>query len=464
MQLSRAWRVRLIVLIAASLPFVTYMVWLDGGTAGSMVHFYYLPIVTAAIFLGDIAGMATAIVAAVLTVFLPQARTGEMQPFRDIFVRLCFFYVVAILAARLSGQFRLRAQESSSLLSVSRAVNSSLRLEDVFRTIVDKAVELLEVKAASILLLTPDRRHLAFEAAHGLSDEYLSMPPVFLSDEIMSEAIQRKPIIVTHPSEHPWPEWKEHAEREGIKSAACVPVVMRNVPFGALCVYAGARVQFSRRAIRILQAFADEAGIAIANARLYEDIRRNYWDTVRSLTRAIEAKDPYTLGHSERVTEYALRMAHHLRLPPDEIETIRFGAILHDVGKIGVAEHVLNNNQALSPQDEILARLHPLIGKSILEPVDFLKPAIAIVLYHHEHLDGSGYPEGLAGDDIPRLARLVAVANAYDELTSATAERLAMERSQALQELERLAGVYYDPEMVKALKQVLEPGDETGAD
>jgi putative nucleotidyltransferase with HDIG domain len=456
-QLSRRWRIVLGVLIAASLPFITYMVYIDGGTSGSMVHFYYVPIITAAIFFGDIPGMATAIVAAVLTVFLPQGRQdGEMQPFRDIFVRLCFFYAIAILSARLSAQFQLRAQESASLLSVGRAVSSSLRLHDVFQTIVDKAVELLEVKAASILLLTPDRRHLVFESVHGLSDEYVNRPPVPLTDQIVADAAAlRRPILITHPWEHPWPEWKQYAEREGIKSVACVPVVMRDQPFGALCVYAGARVQFSRRALRVLQAFADQAGVAIANARLFEDIRRNYWDTVRSLTRAIEAKDPFTLGHSERVTEYALAMANELGLSDDDIEVVRFGTILHDVGKIGVAEHVLANGGALTPQDEMLARLHPLIGKSILEPVDFLRPAMDIVLYHHERLDGSGYPEGLSGDEIPRLARLAAVANAYDELTNATVERPALERSEALAELERLAGIHYDPEMVNALRQVV---------
>ena len=458
MQLSKAWRTMLALLIAASLPFVTYMVYIDGGTAGSMVHFYYVPIITAAIFFGDIAGMATAIVAAVLTVFLPQGRQdGDMQPFRDIFVRLCFFYAIAILSARLSAQFQVRAQESASLLSVGRAVSSSLRLHDVFQTIVDKAVQLLEVKAASIMLLTPDGRHLAFESVHGLSDEYVNRPPVPLTAEIVADAVaHRRPILITNPADHPWPEWKEYAKREGIKSLACVPVVMRDQPFGALCVYAGARVQFSRRALRVLEAFADQAGVAIANARLFEDIRRNYWDTVRSLTRAIEAKDPFTLGHSERVTEYALAMASELRLSDDEVEVVRFGTILHDVGKIGVAEHVLANGGALSPQDEMLARLHPLIGKSILEPVDFLKPAMDIVLYHHERLDGSGYPEGLRGDEIPRLARLAAVANAYDELTNATVERAALDKSEALAELERLAGVYYDPEMVNALRAVAE--------
>lgn len=460
MQLSWKRRGLLIAGIIISLPFIYYLVWLDGGTAGSMDSFFYVPIVIAAVFLGDIGGMMTAIASAILTVFLPQSRMGEMQPFRDIVVRLCFFYVVAILTARLSSQFQLRAQESSSLLSVSRAVNSSLRLHDVFQTIVDKAVELLEVKAASILLLTPDGRHLAFESSHGLSEAYRNRPPVPLSLQLVADTVaHRKPFIILRPEDHPWPGWKEHAEREGIRSVACVLVSMRDEPLGALCVYAGARVQFTRRAIHILQAFAEQAGMAITNARLYEDIRRNYWDTVRSLTRAIEAKDPFTLGHSERVTDYALRMAAHLGLPEDEVEAIRFGTILHDVGKIGVAEHVLANESALSPQDEMLARLHPLIGKSILEPVDFLKPAMDIVLHHHERLDGSGYPEGLAGDAVPRLARLVAVANDYDELTTATAERPAMEKWDALRQLERLAGVEYDPQMVGALRAVLEEED-----
>ena len=460
MQLSTPWRVGLAVGIAASLPFVTWIVHIDGGTAGSMVHLFYIPIITAAIFLGDVAGMVTAISAAILSVFVPQSRYyGADQPFRDIFVRLCFFYAVAILAARLSAQFQLRAQELASLLSVSRAINASLRLEDVFQTIVDKAVELMEVKAASIALLAPDRRHLEYKASRGLSEEYLSRPPLHLCEQRLADAVaQRKPTVVRDTSHLPHKD-RQCAEREGIKSLACVPVVLRDRPLGGLLVYTAEPTKFRRREIRLLEAFASHAALAIENARLYDDIRDNYWDTVRSLARAIEAKDPYTLGHSERVTEHALRMANQLALPAEQIETIRFGSILHDVGKIGVAEHVLSNSGALSAQDEMLARLHPLIGKSILEPVAFLKPAIDIVLYHHEVLDGSGYPEGLAGDDLPRLARLVAVANAYDVMTSASADRPAMEKAEALEELERLAGTAYDEDMVGALKAVLARDD-----
>jgi len=459
-QLTRNRRVILVLGIAASLPFVTWIVYLDAATAGSMMHFYYVPILVAAIFLGDLAGMAAAIGAFIISIIPPLVlRIPPVEPLVGMFVRLCFFYALAILAARLSAQFQMRAQELSSLLSVSRAVNASHGLAEVFQTVVDKAVELMEAKGAAISLLTPDQRHLVFEASRGLTQEHLGKSLLNLTEEQVADAVaHRTPTLVTDTATCVVPEWREYAQREGIKSMACVPVVMRDRLFGLLCVYTAEPTTFTRRDVRLLEAFADQAAVAIENARLYDDIRSNYWRTVRALTRAMEAKDPYTLGHSERVTQYALRMANELRVSAGDMETIRFGSTLHDIGKIGVTEHALNST-TLSPPEQMLARLHPLIGKSILEPIGFLKPAIDVVLHHHEHLDGTGYPQGLTGDQIPRLARLVAVANVYDNLTSASAERPAASKQEALQELESLEGSHYDPEMVQALKTVLEGAD-----
>lgn len=146
---------------------------------------------------------------------------------------------------------------------------------------------------------------------------------------------------------------------------------------------------------------------------LYESIQRNYLDTVRALTRAIEAKDAYTFGHSERVAEYATKMAHALHLATKDEQTLEFGALLHDLGKIGMDEPMSPSNNA--PLDrQIMEQMHTMIGKSILDPVEFLHPAIPIVMYHHENWDGSGYPEGLSGEEIPLLARIVSLANRLD--------------------------------------------------
>jgi HD-GYP domain-containing protein (c-di-GMP phosphodiesterase class II) len=218
--------------------------------------------------------------------------------------------------------------------------------------------------------------------------------------------------------------------------------------FGVLRVYSGSRHQWSRRERSLLQAFADQAAIAIHNARLHEDLRRNYWETVNALARAIEAKDPHTLGHSERVTDYALQLGRALHLAADTMETLRFAATLHDIGKIGLSDRSLSRMGHLDVNDQVLVRMHPLIGISILQPVEFLAPVLEAVRYHHEQWDGNGYPEGLAGDRIPLLARMLAVASLYDNLRTGSPGRPGLSEQEAAQAMRRAAGKELDPQLV----------------
>jgi HD-GYP domain-containing protein (c-di-GMP phosphodiesterase class II) len=204
----------------------------------------------------------------------------------------------------------------------------------------------------------------------------------------------------------------------------------------------------------MLQAFADQAAIAIRNARLHEDLRRSYWETVNALARAIEAKDPHTLGHSERVTDYALRLGQALELPQEELETLRFAATLHDVGKIGLADRSLAGGH-LDMSDAVLVRMHPLIGLAILQPVEFLAPALDAVRHHHERWDGTGYPDGLAGEDIPLPARILAVANLYDNLQTDAPGRPGLTEAEAARALREAAGRECDPELTEKFLRAL---------
>jgi putative nucleotidyltransferase with HDIG domain len=187
-----------------------------------------------------------------------------------------------------------------------------------------------------------------------------------------------------------------------------------------------------------------------------------YTGAIRALAAALDARDPYTAGHSERVSVLSVAIGRALNMPPEELEVLRLGALLHDIGKIGVPDHVLRKPGSLTEAEFAAIREHPVLGARILHLVPFLAPHLAIVELHHERPDGRGYPHGLRGDDIPLAARIVHVADAYDAITSARAYRAARPAGDALRELWRCAGTEFHAEIVGALANAL-PGVTTDA-
>ena len=180
-----------------------------------------------------------------------------------------------------------------------------------------------------------------------------------------------------------------------------------------------------------------------------------YLGAIRALAAALDARDPYTAGHSERVSALSVLIARQLSLSEAEVDIIRLGALLHDIGKIGVADHILRKPGALSADEFEQIRRHPGLGARILRKVPFLEPHLAIVELHHERPDGKGYPFGLLGDNIPLDARIVHVADAFDAMTSARAYRPARAAAVALVELQRYSGSQFDPASVDALQDAL---------
>ena len=183
------------------------------------------------------------------------------------------------------------------------------------------------------------------------------------------------------------------------------------------------------------------------------DTRSAHLQTVIMLANVIETRDPYTAGHLERVRRLALNMAFALNWNPEDIAILEFGAILHDIGKIVVPSQVLKKTGPLTKEEWILMRQHPEVGAKMLEGVDHLKAAIPYVLYHHEWWDGSGYPAGLVGEKIPLEGRLLAIADAFDAMTTNRPYHTSMPVADALDELARFRGVYFDPDMVDAFIQ-----------
>lgn len=208
------------------------------------------------------------------------------------------------------------------------------------------------------------------------------------------------------------------------------------------------RHSFRTSDAKLLESLAEQIRLAAANAELYEDLRLFLMATVKSLVGAIEAKDSYTSGHSERVNLVSMLIGRELGLSPEDRETLRWASILHDVGKIGMPEGILQKPGHLTPDEFKVIKEHPDRGYQLLLPIGQLAEAAAIVRAHHETVDGKGYPLGLKGDDIPLLARIIAVADTFDALTSTRPYRTARPLDHALAEIRRVRGTQLDAAVV----------------
>jgi putative two-component system response regulator len=187
-------------------------------------------------------------------------------------------------------------------------------------------------------------------------------------------------------------------------------------------------------------------------------LREAYESSLSMLANAIEVRDSYTRGHVERVRDYALLMARHMGWPESQMDALRYGAILHDIGKIQIREHILRKKDQLDHEEWDEIRAHPVVGAEMVKDIPYLQVAIPVILHHHEYWDGSGYPDHLAGEAIPASARIVVVADAFDAMTTDRPYKPACTPAEALAEITANAGIKYDPQVVAALHKVWEEG------
>ena len=189
---------------------------------------------------------------------------------------------------------------------------------------------------------------------------------------------------------------------------------------------------------------------------LQRDLRKNYLETVMALSQAVEAKDPNIKRHLERVIKYATLIGEKLNFKEEDMEALRFGAILHDIGKIGINVDILLKPGRLTPEEFLQIKKHPEIGTEIIKGVEFLKKVEPIILHHHERYDGKGYPEGLKGDEIPLLARVVTIVDSYEAMTSNRPYKKAKSKKEAIEELKKEKGKQFDPNIVDTFLSILE--------
>jgi len=208
--------------------------------------------------------------------------------------------------------------------------------------------------------------------------------------------------------------------------------------------------QQNQKLLHILSSFFS---LSLENAYLFSDLKSSYFDTIRAVTNSIEARDPYTRGHSNRVGQIARAVAEELDWSKAEVELIDWGGMLHDVGKIGIPDAVLKKPGKLTNEEYEMIKSHPLIGANIVKGISFFEPIVPYILEHHERFDGRGYPQGLAGENISIKGRLLAVADTFDAMTSDRPYRKGFDPEYALEEIVRNANTQFDPEIVAAFER-----------
>jgi HD-GYP domain-containing protein (c-di-GMP phosphodiesterase class II) len=337
---------------------------------------------------------------------------------------------------------------------ISRTVNIVSNVDDVLNIILRSAVKELCAAKGSLMLYRKGSQELVIRNSEGLDKKSLKKHKFMLGEGVAGwVAANKKPLLIKNTFED-----KRYIRVEGYSeknSMVCVPIVTKDELKGVISLEASAALrEFTDDDLEFMLVLANQAAIAIDNAQLCNHLQKSYFDTISALANAVEAKDPYTLGHSERVTQYSITIAEQMNLSDDDTQTIQYSAILHDVGKIGVSGNILNKVGRLSFEEYCAIKQHTVIGENIIKRVDFLQDTRPIIRGHQEHYDGSGYPDGLAREEIPLLARILAVADVFDALITDRPYRKAFDYKDAINIIKDSAGKYFDPRIVQVFLEI----------
>ena len=334
-------------------------------------------------------------------------------------------------------------------------------LEETLQAVVSFVAHALQAERVSLMLCEDDR--LVIRASVGLPDNVVAQTTLPVGSGVAGRVFAiRAPLHVTEPGEFQFDSPVESSCSVFSSVPILVtPMTILDRPLGIINVTDRREDKpLTRGEMMFLSHAADAAAMAISNHLERGRRATANFETVRSLAMAVEAKDKYTRGHSERVAFYAARMGSRLDIGPDEIQDLERAAIMHDIGKIGVPESIIQKPDQLTEEELQRVRSHPGDGERIVAGLTFMANCLPVVRGHHERIDGQGYPDGLAGEAICLGARIIAVADSYDAMTTPRPYRGAMSHAQAVAELQRCAGTQFDPRCVAALIATVTSAEE----
>ena len=359
-------------------------------------------------------------------------------------------------------------EELNLLYNISKTVSNIFDIDAVCQMLVEKAVEMVRVERASLMLVDRERTSLKIIAAHGLPQEIIKNTRVKIGEGVAGKVVKDgKPLIISDIEEENLSD-EERLKRYKTKSFMSLPII--SVPLKAVGEVIGVinltdkidRSAFTSIDLKLLTALATQGAIAIKNFWLFTDMKELFLNTIKSLSSSIDAKDTYTYGHSDRVSKIGLAIAEELNLSFKEREVIYLAGLLHDVGKIGISEKVLHKPTNLNEEEYAEIKKHPGISAQIIGSIKQMEGIVPSIRHHHERFEGGGYPNGLKGEKIPLGARILAVADAFDAMTSDRPYRKSFSVEHAISEIKKYANIQFDPEVVNAFIRAFEKGKISG--
>lgn len=352
-----------------------------------------------------------------------------------------------------------QSERVKALRNIDIAISSSVDLKLVLNVILREVASQLGSDAGDILLLERYMQELEFGGGFGFRSPQKQDGRLRLGQGLAGKvALKRKLISVSDLEEHDdFFTRRGLFNEEGFVTYFGVPLVAKGKLTGVLEVFHRSHFSPEPGWLDFLEALAGQAAIAIDNATLFDDLQRSnlelmmaYDRTLEGWSAALDLRDEETEGHTQRVTEMTIKLAEKMGISKRDLVYVRRGALLHDIGKMGIPDHILLKPGKLTDEEWETMRKHPIYAYELLKPIEYLRPALDIPYCHHEKWDGSGYPRGLAGENIPLAARIFAIVDIYDALTSDRPYRAAWSKEKTLEYIQSLSGSHLDPEVVKA--------------
>lgn len=342
----------------------------------------------------------------------------------------------------------ITTEKLNLLFELSLIFNSSLELAEIKKRAIESTMKTLNTEAGSIMLLDTQTGELFFDTALGDKGDEIKTIRLPKGQGIGGWVIQNKKPLIINDVQGDKRFYKDADTKSGFKTRnmMCVPLITKHKTIGVFQIINKKEGDFTDDDLELLIALSNQIAIAIENALLYDELRETFHSTIHALADAVEKRDILLSGHTKRVTKYCMAIAKELSLSPKETINLKLAAILHDIGKITLSDNILKEDIELKYHEKYLFEKHPVYGVEIISHIKSLKEIIPAVKHHHEKLNGSGYPDGLHGDEIPILARIIAVADTYDILT----KEKKYPSDSAIKEIKEKSWVEFDGEIVMA--------------